>query len=117
MALNLDALRVMHTATNVRYIAEPKHVREVSLIGTSDFGFWSDYLRPERLAPVRYGDTAQVMIVAAEMPYLGVRFTEVSFSVHVVLAGQGGREGMRLLHAFTSNRAFAWCERAMFATP
>ena len=27
--LNLDSLGVMRTATNIRYVAEPKHIREV----------------------------------------------------------------------------------------
>lgn len=107
----------MPTSNNIRYVAEPKHVREVSLIGTGDFGFWSDFLKPEKLLPVRWCDAAQMVVVAAEMIYLGIRFTEVSFSVRVVLAGEGSQEGFRFLHAFTSNRVLAWCERAMFATP
>jgi len=118
MRPNLDSSgRVMRTATSICYVAEPKRVREVSLIGTSDFGFWSDFLKPERLVPVRYGDAAQVVVVAAELGYLGIRFTEVSFSVRAVPTEERGQEGMRLLHAFTSSRVFAWCERAMFATP
>jgi hypothetical protein len=107
----------MRTTTNIRYVAEPKHVREVTLTGTADLGFWSDYLRAEGLVPIRYGDSAQVVVVAAEMVYLGLLFTEVSFSVRAVLAQCNSSEGMRLLHAFTSNRVFAWCERMMFATP
>lgn len=106
----------MRTATSIRYVAEPKHVREVTLTGTTDFGFWSDYLKAEGLAPVRCGDSAQVVVVAAEMVYLGVRFTEVSFSVRAGLIHSSGSEGMRLLHAFTSSRIFAWCERTIFAT-
>jgi hypothetical protein len=115
--LDQDFLHVMRTGRSIRYIAEPKHVREVSLIGTSDFAFWSDHLRPERLAPVRCGDAAQVMIMASEMRYLGIRFTEVSLGVRVALAADGRIEGMRLLHAFTSSRTFAWCERTFFAMP
>jgi len=38
---------------DIRYVAELKHVREVSLIGTSDFGFWHDCLEAEELVPVR----------------------------------------------------------------
>jgi hypothetical protein len=107
----------MRTSTNIRYVAEPKHVREVTLTGSADLGFWSDYLKAEGLAPVRCGDGGQVVIVAAEMVYLGIRFTEVSFSVRAVLTQSSGSEGMRLLHAFTSSRVFAWCERTIFATP
>lgn len=107
----------MRTTTNIRYVAEPKHVREVTLIGTTDFGFWSDYLKPEGLAPMRCGDDGQIVIVAAEMVYLGLRFAEVSFSVRVELIHSSNGAGMRLLHAFTTSRGFAWCERALFATP
>ena len=108
---------LMPITTHIRYVAEPKHVREVTLTGTTDLGFWSDYLKSEGLAPVRYGGDGQIVIVAAEMVYLGLRFTEVSFSVRAVLAQRPGSEGMRLLHAFTSSRVFAWCERTLFATP
>jgi hypothetical protein len=105
------------TTTKIRYIAEPKHVREVTLIGPADFGFWGDYLKAEGLAPVRCGDSAEVMIVAAEMVYLGLRFTEVSFSVRAVPVQGNSGAGMRLLRAFTSNRIFAWFERRVFTTP
>jgi hypothetical protein len=107
----------MRTTTNIRYVAEPKHVREVTLTGTTDLGFWSDYLKSEGLAPVRYGDDGQIVVVAAEMVYLGLRFTEVSFSVRAGLIHNSSSAGMRLLHAFTTSRIFAWCERALFATP
>ena len=109
--------RDMRTTTNIRYVAEPKHVREVTLTGSADLGFWSDYLKTEGLAPVRCGDGAQVVVVAAEMVYLGLRFTEVSFSVRAVLSQSSSSAGMRLLYAFTSSRVFAWCERTIFATP
>jgi hypothetical protein len=107
----------MRATTNIRYVAEPKHVREVTLTGATDFGFWFDYLKAEGLAPVRCGDGAQVVVVAAEMVYLGLRFTEVSFSVRAVLTQSSSSAGMRLLHAFTSSRVFAWCERTIFMTP
>ena len=107
----------MRTTTHIRYVAEPKHVREVTLTGTTDLGFWSDYLKSEGLAPVRYGDDGQIVVVAAEMVYLGLRFTEVSFSVRAGLIHSSSCAGVRLLHAFTTSRIFAWCERALFATP
>ena len=107
----------MRTAHKIRYMAEPKHVREVTLTGAADFGFWSAYLKAEGLSPVRCGDAAQVLVVSAEMVYLGVRFTEVSASIRTVLTQDGSSTGMRLIHAFTSSRVFAWCERTMFATP
>lgn len=51
----------MRTATTIQYVAEPKHVQEVTLIGTTDLRFWSDYLNSEGLAPLRY--VAPQMIV------------------------------------------------------
>src|SRR5688572_8610961 len=104
----------MRTNSNIRYIAEPKHVREVSLGGTTDLRFWSDYLKPEGLAPISVDDRGQFVIVAAEMVYLGIRFTEISFCVRVVLQQNRLISGMRLLQAFTSSRLFAWCERTLF---
>ena len=65
----------MPTSKNIRYLAELKHVHAVSLIGTSGFGFGSDFLKRETLVPVRWGDAAQLLAVAAEMGYLGIRFT------------------------------------------
>ena len=34
------------TANNIGYAAEPRHVREVPLIGACDFGFWREYFDP-----------------------------------------------------------------------
>ena len=107
----------MRTTMKIRYVAEPQHVQEVTLTGATDVRFWSDYLKAEGLAPVRFGEDAQIVVLAAEMAYLGVRFTEVSFSVRAALIHNTSIAGMRLLHAFTSNRVFAWCERRIFATP
>lgn len=107
----------MRTPPKIRHVAEPKHVREVTLTGSADGGFWSDYLKTEGLTPVRFGEAAEVWVVSAQMAYLGVRFTEVSFSVRVALTQDESVAGMRLIHAFTSFRAFAWCERTMFGTP
>ena len=107
----------MNVPRTIRYVAKIKHVRELSLVSSADFNFWAEYLQAERLMPVRCGEAAQIMIVAAEMAYFGIRFTEVSFSVRVRSIREQPREGMRLLHAFTSSRLFSWCERTMFSTP
>jgi hypothetical protein len=45
---------------SLRSIAEPKQVREVSLLGTAEFGFWCDDLKAEGLATVRCDEAAQV---------------------------------------------------------
>lgn len=107
----------MRKARKIHYVAEPRHVREVTLIGTADFKFWSDYLKAEGLTPTQRGEGAQVLIVSAEMAWMGVRFTEVSFSVRTAPGQDGNGAGLRLIQAFTSSRVFAWCERTLFATP
>jgi len=102
----------------IRYIAELAHVHEVSLLGAADFAFWQNRLRAEELAPVDRDGDAQILIVAATMRYMAVRFTEVSFSV--LLSGEKASPedgGAFLVQAFNSFRPFAFFERALFATP
>src|SRR5262245_46794714 len=102
----------------IQYVAELSHVREVSLLGTADLTFWKDRLRREELIPTEQDGRAQILILAAHSKFMGVRFTEVSFSVLVSQAEQASRrEGAFLVQAFNSSRLFAFCERAFFATP
>ncbi len=101
----------------IRYIAEPTHVREVTLHGTADLAFWTANLQQEDLLPVNRNGRAQILIVAAEMTYMGIRFTEVSFSVAVIDPAQETQDAAFLAHAFNSFRLFAFCERLLFATP
>ena len=73
-----------------------------------------------------------LVLVAAEMRFMGVRFRELSFSVLVAGSGAGGLPlapapspegrgrtvgGAYLVQAFNSCRCFAFCERALFSTP
>lgn len=104
-------------STAIRYVAEPTHVREVSLLGTADLDFWTARLRKEKLQPVQQCGHAQILIVAGEMTYMGLRFTEVSFAVVVSVPEDRTRNAAFLIHAFNSCRLFAFCERQFFATP
>jgi hypothetical protein len=102
----------------IKYVAELSHVREVSLLGTADLDYWTARLRTEGLVPAESNGRAQVLVIAADAKFKGVRFREVSFSVFVRVPGGGaGREACFLAHAFNSSRFFAFCERAFFATP
>ncbi|MFO1499498.1 MAG: hypothetical protein U1G07_14065 [Verrucomicrobiota bacterium] len=102
----------------VKYIAEPKHVREVSLLGTADLAFWAERLRQARLVPVDHRGKARILVTAAEMSYVGVPFTEASFSIFVCVPEQEDQqEAALLLQGFNSSRLLAWCERRLFATP
>lgn len=102
----------------VRFIAEPTHVREVSLLGTADLAYWRRRLAEENLVPADCAGHAQILIIAATMKFLGVRFTEVNFSVLLSSPElRPPRESAFLIQAFNSCRFFAFCERVLFATP
>jgi hypothetical protein len=102
-----------------QYVAELKHVKEVSLRGRADLEFWKERLRGERLSPAEdEAGFAQVLIVSADARFAGVRFRELSFSVFVSGPGDGvPGSAAYLVRAFNSCRFFAFCERAVFSTP
>jgi hypothetical protein len=101
----------------LKYVAELLHVREVSLLGAADLTFWKNMLKDEDLILTEKESQAQILVIAADSKYLGMRFREVSFSV--LTDGYKGIEfaGAYLLRAFNSSRFFAFCERTLFSTP
>src|SRR5262245_13306774 len=104
--------------TPIKYIAEPKHVREVSLLGSADLDYWTDRLRVEDLEPAAFDGKAQLLIVAAEMKFMGVRFQELSFSVLVRRDEYGiQHNGAYPVQAFNTCWFFAFCERNLFGAP
>jgi hypothetical protein len=104
--------------TPVKWAAELAHVREVSLLGTADLAFWKDRLLEEDLRPAETNGLAQLLIIAADSRYLGVRFRELSFSVLVLRQEEGiRRDAAYLLAAYNSFRLFALVERVFFSTP
>jgi hypothetical protein len=104
--------------TPVKWAAELAHVREVSLRGTADLAFWKDRLMKEDLFPAESDGQAQLLIVAADLKYMGVRFRELSLSVLVSWLQEGtGQDAAYLVRAFNSCRLFAFCERVFFSTP
>lgn len=96
----------------IQYVAELPHVREVSLVGTADLGFWTDRLRVEGLEPLDCDGRARILVIAADSRFLRLRFQEISFSI-VLSSGSGAF----LAQAFNSRRFFAFCERKFFRTP
>jgi hypothetical protein len=105
-------------SADIRYIAAPKHVREVTLRGTAVLDYWKKRLAEVDLIPVVRDDRAEVLITAASMTFMGLRFTEVSFSVPVVPAADVPHSNAALLlHAFNTSRMLAFSERLFFRTP
>jgi hypothetical protein len=104
--------------TTAKWAARLNGVREVSLAGFADLGYWRKQLAPERLAPIEADGRAQVLIIAADARFKGVRFRELSFSIQArPLDGPASVEGVFLVQAFSTNPFFAWCERRLFGTP
>lgn len=102
----------------IKWAAKIAHVREVSLFGTADLGYWAERLRREDLVPDDRDGRARVMIIAAALKWMGVRFRELSVSVLVRTgAGDAERKGAYLLQAWNSSRFLAACERVFFSTP
>ena len=102
----------------IKWAAELSHVREVSLRGVADLEFWKQRLRPQGLLPADHDGQAQILILAADARFRGIRFRELSVSVLVAPPQKEmGDRAAYLLHAFNSNRFFAFCERKFFATP
>src|SRR5690348_9916827 len=104
--------------TSVKWAAQVAHVREVSLLGTADLAFWKDRLLKEDLQPAESDGQAQLLIIAANLKYMGIRFRELSFSVLVSRLEAGvQQDAAYLVRAFNSSRPFAFCERVFFSTP
>jgi hypothetical protein len=104
--------------TTIKYAAELSHVRDVSLLGTANLAYWKDRLAEEDLIPADADGKAQILIVAAEAKFMGVRFRELSFSVLVSPPEDGKPQAAAfLVQAFNSCRFFAFCERVFFSTP
>lgn len=104
--------------TRVRYIAEPKHVREVSLLGTADFAFWEDRLKLENLVPAQRNGRAQIWILASALKFMRIPSTEMSVAILVAeTAGIAGQPSAFLIQSFNSFRPFVWCERIFFSIP
>lgn len=101
----------------VRYLARIEHAKELSLTGSADADFWRRHLKNDGLEPVCHADgSAQMLVLAAEMKWKCQLFREATVSVAVRISGETDT-GFYLLHAFNTNRWFAWCERTFFSTP
>jgi hypothetical protein len=110
LGIELDGWTFRATMADFKYIATIDNVREVSLLGSANLDYWQQRLARENLTPAGSHGQAEIHIVAANMTYKGINFTEVSFSVAV-------SGGLLLVQAFSSSRLFAFCERIFFATP
>jgi hypothetical protein len=102
----------------VKYVAVLPHVREITLLGTSDPAYWKDRLAGEEVIPTDFSARAHVLVSGIESRFMGVRFREISICVFAHRDEAGvRRNGLFLAQAFNSSRFFAIVERVKFSTP
>jgi hypothetical protein len=101
----------------IKYVAQVEPVREVSLVGTADLGFWTERLAAEKLCPSNYGGQARMTIGATDARFKGIRFRELTVTVFCRPREDSQQDGLFLAQAFNSVRWFAWVERNLFSTP
>lgn len=107
-----------HASKPIKWAAEVAHVREVSLRGTADLGFWKEWLGRECLVPTEKDGHAQVLIIVGDLKFKCIRFREISFCVFVnVEKDEEKPGGAYLLQAFNTSRLLSFCERVFFSTP
>jgi hypothetical protein len=103
---------------SIDYAVEISGVREVSLIGTAELGFWRDRLLSEGFFPVPAKGRAELLVSSTNARFHGIPFRELSFGVFVSRREDSTEaEGLYLVRAFNSVRFFAFAERTFFSTP
>ena len=107
-----------HGSKPIKWAAELTHVREVSLSGVADLGYWRERLRRECLVPAEKDGHAQLLIIAGDLKFKGIRFREMSFCVFVDVERDAQKSsGAYLFQAFNTSRLLSFCERVFFSTP
>lgn len=102
----------------IRYTAEIANVREVTLHGTADLGFWRPLLQPHGLLPDATGGAAHLVISATALVWKSLSFRELIVTVATCTdRDQPQPDSFYLAHAFNSSRILAWAERRLFNTP
>ncbi|MEX0676503.1 MAG: hypothetical protein WD063_05475 [Pirellulales bacterium] len=101
-----------------RYNVEISPVRDIILRGSADLSFWAERLEREDLVPLGDGGKAQLLLIAVDAKFMGVRFRELSVAVSLEASGgTDGHDAVYLPQAFNSVRLFAFVERTFYHTP
>ena len=104
--------------TPIKYVAEIKDAREVTLLGKADLAFWDTWLQADDLRPVNSDGKARVFISAVASKFRGVRFSELSISIGIFMEDNPAQQdAVYLVQAFNSSRLFSFIERTLFHTP
>jgi hypothetical protein len=101
-----------------KFVAIVEGVRELRLIGSADLDFWNGRLAGKPFRSFDAGGFAEIVVSATELVWKGFKFNEATVSLAVADHRDAQKQvGYYLLHAFNSNRFFAFCERTFFSTP
>jgi len=88
------------------------------VLGSADAGPLTEYLARWGLSPKVSDGKGEVWIILGDMKWKGIRFQELSTSIALEdSASIAGHQPAFLIHAYNSNRFFAWSERVFFKTP
>lgn len=102
----------------IRWAAVIHGVQEVVLAGVADLAYWRNALKREGLCPFNANGSAEILISAPRLIWMGLRFCEMSISISVARREDAPQpDGTFLAHAFNSSRLLALSERTFFGTP
>lgn len=104
--------------TNVKFVAEVKHVKEVILDGEADLTFWQAQLSNANLYPYNHNNRAEISISTTDLYWMGLHSNELTIGISVSERPEADtRDGVYLIHAFNSSALLAFMERTFFQTP
>ncbi len=103
---------------NAKFVAVVENVKELRLIGKANLDFWNQQLDDKPYQAFDTQGVAEITISATELVWKGFRFNELTIFLTIAEKNDPTKEaGVYLIHAFNSNKFFAFCERTFFSTP
>lgn len=103
---------------NAKFVAVVENVKELRLIGSANLDFWNQYLADKPYQAFDNKGFAEITIAATELIWKGFQFNELTITLAIAKKNTSIQEvSVFLIHAFNSNRFFAFCERVFFSTP
>ena len=103
---------------NAKYAATVENVKELRLTGNANLEFWNKHFADKPFQVFDNQGFAEITISATELVWKGFRYNELTITLALAEKDNPHKQvGVFMLHAFNTNRFFAFCERAFFSTP
>src|SRR5205809_534387 len=100
---------------NAKFVAVVNDVKELRLIGMANLRFWNSQFTTKPYQVFDSNGFAEITIAATELVWKGFRFNELIITLALAEKNDLRKQsGCFLLHAFNSNKFFAFCERLFF---